>query len=147
MTSPRNRYRSIRNVLWAVLALNLAVALAKLVYGIMSHSAAMEADGFHSLFDGASNVIGLVGMWFASRPPDAEHPYGHAKFETFAAALIGIMLALAGYTVGRGAIDSLLGRGVPTEVTTISFAIMLGTLADQHPGDDVGAAGRAAAGQ
>ena len=129
MTSPRNRYRSIRNVLWAVLALNLAVALAKLVYGMMSHSAAMEADGFHSLFDGASNIIGLVGMWFASRPADAEHPYGHAKFETFAAALIGIMLALAGYTVGRGAIDSLLGRGVPTEVTTISFAVMLGTLA------------------
>ena len=95
----------------------------------MSHSAAMEADGFHSLFDGASNIIGLVGMWFASRPADAEHPYGHAKFETFAAALIGIMLAFAGYTVGKGAIDSLLGRGLPTEVTTISFAIMLSTLA------------------
>jgi cation diffusion facilitator family transporter len=129
MTSPRDRYRSIRNVLLAVLALNLAVALAKLIYGMMSHSAAMEADGFHSLFDGASNVIGLVGMWFASRPADAEHPYGHAKFETFAAALIGIMLALAGYSVGRGAVDGLLGRGVPTEVTTISFAVMLGTLA------------------
>ena len=128
MTAQPDRYRSIRNVLWAVLALNLAVALAKLVYGMMSHSAAMEADGFHSLFDGASNVIGLVGMWFASRPADAEHPYGHAKFETFAAALIGIMLALAGYTVGRGAIDSLVGRGVPTEVTTISFVIMVGTL-------------------
>ena len=129
MASPHNRYRSIRNVLLAVLALNLGVALAKLVYGTISHSAAMEADGFHSLFDGASNVIGLVGMWFASRPADAEHPYGHAKFETFAAALIGIMLALAGYTVGRGAIDSLLGRGLPTEVTSISFAVMLGTLA------------------
>ena len=129
MTAQPDRYRSIRNVLWAVLALNLAVALAKLVYGIMSHSAAMEADGFHSLFDGASNIIGLVGMWFASRPADVEHPYGHAKFETFAAALIGILLAFAGYTVGKGAIDSLLGRGVPTEVTTISFAIMLGTLA------------------
>jgi cation diffusion facilitator family transporter len=129
MTSAQARYRSIRNVLWAVLVLNLAVALAKLVYGVMSHSAAMEADGFHSLFDGASNIIGLVGMWFASRPADDEHPYGHAKFETFAAALIGIILAFAGYTVGKGAIDSLLGRGLPTEVTSISFAIMLGTLA------------------
>ena len=112
-----------------VLVLNLAVALAKLVYGIISHSAAMEADGFHSLFDGASNVIGLVGMWFAARPPDDDHPYGHSKYETFAAALIGLLLIVAGYTVGRGAVDSLLGRGVPTEVTTISFAIMLGTLA------------------
>jgi cation diffusion facilitator family transporter len=124
-----DRSRRVRTVLWIVLALNLAVALAKLFYGIVSHSAAMEADGFHSLFDGASNIIGLVGIWFATRPADADHPYGHAKFETFAAAVIGIMLAFAGYTVGKGAIDSLGGRGMPTEVTTISFAIMLGTLA------------------
>ena len=129
MTATADRYRSIRTVLWAVLFLNLAVATAKLVYGIISHSAAMEADGFASMFDGASNVIGLVGMWFAARPADDEHPYGHAKFETFAAALIGIMLVIAGYTVGKGAVDSLMGRGVPTDVTTISFGIMLGTLA------------------
>ena len=124
-----DRNRRVRTVLWIVLALNLAVALAKLSYGIISHSAAMEADGFHSLFDGASNIIGLVGMWFAARPADADHPYGHAKFETFAAAVIGIMLAFAGYTVGKGAIDSLGGTGVATEVTTTSFVIMLGTLA------------------
>jgi cation diffusion facilitator family transporter len=124
-----DRYRSIRNVLWIVLFLNLAVAGAKLAYGLVSHSAAMEADGFHSMFDGASNVIGLVGMWFASRPADDEHPYGHAKFETFAAAVIGVLLVFAGYTVGRGAFDSLFSRGVATEVTTVSFAIMLGTLA------------------
>ena len=129
MTAAIDRYKSIRTVLWVVLFLNLAVATAKLAYGLISHSAAMEADGFASMFDGASNVIGLVGMWFAARPADAEHPYGHAKFETFAAALIGIMLVFAGYTVGRGAVDSLLGRGEPTQVTAISFGIMLGTLA------------------
>ena len=129
MTSAHDRYRSIRSVLWAVLALNLTVALAKLVYGIMIHTAAMEDDGFHSLFDGASTVIGLVGMWFAARPADADHPYGHGKYETFAAALIGILLIFAGYTVGRGAVDGLSGRGLPTEVTTISFVIMLSTLA------------------
>ena len=126
--SESERYRRIRVVLWVVLVLNLAVAVAKLAYGIISHSAAMEADGFHSLFDGASNVVGLVGLWFASRPPDNEHPYGHGKFESFAAALIGVMLVFAGYTVGRGAIDSLFGRGLPTEVTTISFVVMFGTL-------------------
>ena len=129
MTARSDRNRSIRRVLWVVLFLNVAVALAKLVYGIVSHSAAMEADGFHSLFDGASNIIGLVGLWYAGRPADEDHPYGHAKFETFAAAVIGILLVVAGYTVGKGAVDSLLGEGVPTEVTTISFVVMLGTLA------------------
>lgn len=129
MAGTPDRYRSIRRVLWIVLFLNLAVAFAKLGYGLLSHSAAMEADGWHSLFDGTSNVLGLVGLWFAGRPPDETHPYGHGKFESFAAALIGVMLALAGYTVGRGAIDSLLSRGVATEVTAWSFVIMLGTLA------------------
>lgn len=128
MTADTDRYRRIRNVLALVLVLNVGVALAKLTYGFISHSAAMQADGFHSLFDGASNVIGLVGMWHASRPADPGHPYGHAKFETFAAALIGIMLVVAGYGVGRAALGSLLGHGAPTSVTSLSFVVMVGTL-------------------
>ena len=123
-----HRERDIRRVLWIVLALNIAVALAKLFYGLFSRSVAMQADGIHSLFDGASNVVGLVGLWFASRPTDRGHPYGHSKFETFAAAGIAVMLGVAGYTVGRGAIDSLQGRG-DARVTVASFAIMIGTLA------------------
>jgi cation diffusion facilitator family transporter len=122
-----HRERDIRRVLWAVLALNVAVAVAKLLWGLFSGSVAMQADGVHSLFDGASNVVGLIGMWFAARPADASHPYGHAKFETFTAATIALMLAIAAYTVGRGAIDSLQGQG-DTRVTWVSFAIMIGTL-------------------
>jgi cation diffusion facilitator family transporter len=129
MASQPGRYRSIRTVLWVVLALNLAVAVAKLTYGIFSRSAAMEADGIHSLFDAASNVVGLAGMWFAARPADESHPYGHGKFETFTAAAIAVMLVFAGYAVGRGAFDSLRGSGELTRVTTASFVIMLGTLA------------------
>jgi hypothetical protein len=49
-------------VLWVVLGLNLAVATAKLAIGRLAGSVAMQADGFHSLFDGTSNVIGLIGL-------------------------------------------------------------------------------------
>jgi len=124
-----DRYRTIRNVLWIVLFLNVAVALAKLVYGIISHSVAMQADGIHSFFDGTSNVVALTGLWFTRRPADESHPYGHGKFETFAAAAIGVMLVIAGYTVGRGAVGRLTGEAVPTVVSAASFAVMLGTLA------------------
>ncbi len=126
--APRHRERAIRRVLWVVLALNIAVALAKFLFGVFSHSVAMQADGIHSFFDGASNVVGIVGMWFASRPADQDHPYGHGKFETFTAAAIAVMLGIAGYTVARGAIDSLQGQG-DARVTVASFAIMVGTLA------------------
>ena len=71
------RTRGIRRVLWIVLGLNLAVAAAKYLYGAASGSIAMQADGFHSLFDGTSNVIGLIGLALAVRPPDRDHPYGH----------------------------------------------------------------------
>jgi cation diffusion facilitator family transporter len=126
--SPEQRIRSIRLVLWVVLALNVVVALAKLLYGIASNSAAMQADGISSLFDGVSNVVALIGMSFAARPADRGHPYGHSKFETFTAAVIAVMLGLACYGVARGAIASLRGDEV-TQVTIVSFAIMLGTLA------------------
>jgi len=127
--SPQQRYRGIRNVLILVLLLNVAVALAKLLYGTFTRSAAMQADGVHSLFDGTSNVVGLIGMWFAARPADPSHPYGHGKFEAFTAAFIAVMLGVAAYTVGRGAAEHLLGRGEPTDVGVASFVIMAGTLA------------------
>jgi cation diffusion facilitator family transporter len=126
--APRARERYIRRVLWIVLGLNVAVALAKLLYGLSSHSVAMQSDGIHSFFDGASNVVALLGMWFATRPADRSHPYGHGKFETFTAGAIGAMLCGAGYTVARGAIESLQGHN-EAQVTIASFAIMAGTLA------------------
>lgn len=110
-----------------VLVLNLAVALAKLLYGLFTKSVAMQSDGVHSFFDGTSNIVALVGMWFALRPVDRDHPYGHGKFETFTAAAIGLMLCGAGYTVARGAIESLQSQSA-AQVTTVSFAIMAGTL-------------------
>ncbi len=125
---PKGRERDIRRVLWVVLALNIAVAVAKLLYGLFSHSMAMQADGIHSFFDGASNIVGLIGMWFAARPADKSHPYGHGKFETFTAAAIAAMLGIAGYTVARGAINSLQGEG-DARVGIGSFVVMAITLA------------------
>jgi len=59
----------------------------------------MTADGFHSLADGSSNVVGLIGIHFASKPEDKEHPYGHNKYETLAGLFISVMLFFAG---GKG---------------------------------------------
>jgi cation diffusion facilitator family transporter len=127
--SATGRVRRIKFVLWVVLFMNIAVALAKLAWGVVSGSVAMQADGFHSLFDGTSNVVGLLGMGMAGRPADRDHPYGHSKYETYASAIIGAMLLFAAYRIGSSAIQRLMGEGKPAEVTAVSFAIMLGTLA------------------
>ena len=109
------RMRSIRRVLWVILVLNLAVAAAKYVYGLMSGSASMQADGIHSVFDSAGNVVGLVGIALAARPADDSHPYGHAKFETYASLVIGVLLLLAAFEVGSSAVGKLaVNIGVTT---------------------------------
>ncbi len=68
ITSMPKDYRAIRIVLIVVLALNWLVAIAKIICGLVIRSSSMTADGFHSLSDGASNIIGLIGINFASRP-------------------------------------------------------------------------------
>ena len=80
------RYGEVRSVLLRILFLNLVVALAKIGFGQASGTISILSDGFHSLTDGASNVVALVGLRLAHKPPDANHPYGHRKFETLAAA-------------------------------------------------------------
>ena len=122
------RMRSIRRVLWAILFLNLAVAAAKYFYGLASGSASMQADGIHSVFDSAGNVVGLVGIALAARPADEGHPYGHAKFETYASLVIGVLLLLAAFEGGSGAVGRLATGTFTASVTPASFVVMVGTL-------------------
>lgn len=121
------RTKSVRFVLWTVLALNLGVAGAKLLYGMLTGSLSMQADGFHSLFDGVSNVVGLVGLWIAAFPPDADHPYGHKKYETLAAAAIGAMLVTTCLYLVWNSYQHWLGAVRP-RVTAVSFGIMVVTM-------------------
>jgi len=121
------RYTEVRHVLVRILFLNLAVALAKIVFGQLSGSISILSDGFHSLTDGASNVVALVGLQLANKPPDANHPYGHRKFETLAAAAIALFLVIIVVEVAQAAFFRFRAGGAPS-VTASSFAIMLATL-------------------
>jgi cation diffusion facilitator family transporter len=122
-----SRLREIRRILWWVLLLNLGVAAAKWTYGMMTHSLSMQADGLHSSFDGLSNVIGLIGLWLTTPPPDANHPYGHKKFEALTAGSIGGFLVLTClYLLWRAYQSWTLD--LHPEVTGISFFIMLATM-------------------
>jgi cation diffusion facilitator family transporter len=122
------RYRKIKWVLITILFLNWGVAGAKLFYGWLIRSASMTADGFHSFSDGSSNIIGLIGVWIASRPIDETHPYGHKKFETLTSIGISILLFLVGFNVVREGIHRFLNPVIP-QVNAISFVVMGITLA------------------
>lgn len=88
----RERFVKIAKVLWILLVVNMFVAVLKIFVGTVIHSVSMTADGFHSLSDGSSNIIGLIGVKIASKPVDETHPYGHRKFETLSGLFISGML-------------------------------------------------------
>jgi cation diffusion facilitator family transporter len=116
-------YRTVRRILILILILNIAVALAKVLYGYYSNSLSMLTDGFHSFFDGASNVVGIIGITLASRPADEEHKYGHWKIETFSSIIIAVLLFLVCLEIVQSAIGRFFNPSTP-EITTISFLIM-----------------------
>lgn len=111
------------------LLLNVLVAALKLIVGTITHTLSVRADGFHSLTDGFSNVLGLVGMWWASRPPDEKHPYGHERMEVVAGSVIGAALLLVAWNVVQSALARLLAPGVPPAPGATTWLVLLVTLA------------------
>lgn len=124
-----NRYSAVTTVLVRVLLLNVAVAAAKITFGYAGGAISILSDGFHSLTDAASNAAGIVGVRAAQRPPDEDHPYGHRKYETVAAAAVTIFLLLLVIEVVRNAFNQLTGRSAPHQISTASFMVMLVTVA------------------
>ncbi len=121
-------YRSVKRILILILMLNWAVAFAKVIYGILSRCASMTADGFHSLSDGASNIIGLAGITFACLPKDKDHPYGHKKYETFFSLGIAGLLFLLAFNIIKESLDRFLNPVLP-QVGFQNFGIMIITVA------------------
>ncbi len=127
LTSIPTRQQAVARVLARVLVLNLAVAIVKLFVGYTTGAVSIVSDGFQSLTDSAANVIGLVGMRVSRKPPDADHPYGHRKFETLAAAGIFVFMLLAVLEIGRSALQHFASAASPT-ITPITFMLIIATL-------------------
>jgi len=122
-----SKHQQVNRVLLLTFVLNLAVALSKIVLGMVSGALAITADGFHSLADSASNIVALVANTIASQAPDADHPYGHERFETLATLAIGMLLILTVWETLQGVIERLIEGGTPT-LSPLAFAVMLATL-------------------
>lgn len=118
-----DNYKKVKQVLWIILFANFAVALLKIIIGNQIKSYSMTADGFHSLSDGASNIVGLIGIFFASKPKDKNHPYGHKKFEIITSLFISGMLFVIAIKIILSAVLRIANPVVP--VITIESLIAL----------------------
>ena len=122
-----DKYKKVKNILLFILVANLAVTVMKIVVGSLTNSSSVLADGFHSLSDSASNIVGIVGISIAARPKDKTHPYGHTKFEMLSSLFIGMMMVFIALKIVAEAILQIKNPE-SLNMTTISFVILIITL-------------------
>ena len=118
-------HAAIQRVLILTFVLNLTATAAKLGVGLMTGALSLIADGLDTLFDGLSNVIGVIAVRMGSQPPDEDHPYGHRKYETLAALIIAILLFVTAWELGKGAVDRLIDPPTDTVVNGWSVAALI----------------------
>jgi cation diffusion facilitator family transporter len=117
-------------IFWQTLLANIVTSSSKLIVGSATHTLSMVADGFHSLLDATSNVVGILALRFSGRPPDARHPYGHRKLEAIAAMAISGFLFMASYQIMESAVSRWFSPSpVHPQISLWSLAVVLGNMA------------------
>ena len=98
--------QGIRITIWCIIG-NIILSALKLLAGIFGKSQAMISDALHSASDIVATSVVLVSIRIAGKPVDKEHPYGHGKAESIAAAFVGITLVFAAGMILKGIIESI----------------------------------------
>lgn len=106
-TTGQARYRAKRRATLVGAAVNLPMALGKILAGYFGHSQALIADGVHSLSDLVSDALVLIALRVGAKQADIDHPYGHARIETAAVAGVALFLLLAAAGIAYAAVRSI----------------------------------------
>lgn len=86
---------------------NVLLALAKYLIGVITNSIAITADAVNNLSDSVSCVITLVSFKMANMKPDKEHPFGHGRIEYVAALIVGFIVELMGYELIKSSVEKI----------------------------------------
>jgi len=73
----------------AGIAVSILLACSNIIVGLLAHSTSVVATGVEFAGDVLASSIVLIGMRVAARPADENHPYGHGRFETLSAFVVG----------------------------------------------------------
>jgi cation diffusion facilitator family transporter len=119
-------YRHARRAPTISLAINGALAVVKLVTGLVGQSYALVADAIESLGDVFASVIVWGGLVIASKPADENHPYGHGKAEPLASLVVALMLIAAAVLIGSDAINEIRSpQNAPAPYTLVVLIVVV----------------------
>jgi cation diffusion facilitator family transporter len=120
----QNRAQAVNRVYSISLVFNLIMLSLKLSVGFLTGSLVMIADGLDSSLDAVANIIAMVVTRIAGRPPDDDHPYGHRRYETLAAMMVGGFLLLTASEIVKNSISRLLSGETP-DLGLPNFVVMM----------------------
>lgn len=119
IANSKKRYYANKKVILFSIIGNIILATSKIWAGIAGKSRALLSDGINSFSDIGTSTGMLIGNYYSNIPEDEEHPYGHEKIETIIANIMGIIMILTAFELGRGSIELLYSYTMKKEISAI----------------------------
>ena len=94
----KRRARCGRLAGWVGIICNILLSAGKFIAGNLSGSVSITADALNNFSDASSSLISLIGFQLSEKRPDAEHPYGHARYEYISGFVVAILIICLLYT-------------------------------------------------
>ena len=129
VVSPAERAVAAARSTWVSVLVNILLTTVQIVAGVLTRSQALIADGIHSLSDLVSDFVVLYANRHSRSDADAEHPYGHHRFETAASLVLGLLLLAVGIGMLQSAFGKLQTPGAIPTVHVAALWVALGGLA------------------
>ncbi len=107
MTDPQTEKRIIRKTTFWATVLNFLLAVMKILTGIFGRSTALISDAVNSIGDVATAIAAMVAALFARKEKDADHQYGHEKYESMVSVFIGVALIISAFEIGKNAVFAI----------------------------------------
>ena len=109
------------------LCCNILLFAAKLLVGIITGSVSVTADAMNNLSDAVSSVVTLIGFKLAEKPADADHPYGHARYEYLSGLAVAGLILVIGVELGKSSFEKIL-HPEPVEFSLPLAAVLAGAV-------------------
>lgn len=103
---------------------NLLLCILKITAGLISGGISLTADGLNNLSDMGSSVITMLGFKLASKPADADHPFGHGRMEYMSAFSVAVLILLVGFELLKSSLKALFASSDFPEYTLLSILIL-----------------------
>ncbi len=125
-TGPGSRFAEGQRITWVSVGVNIVLTAIQIAVGWIANSQALIADAMHTLSDIVADAFVLVANRKGAEAADADHPYGHGRYETAASLVLGLILAGTGTGILVSAANRLqdLGNLPPVGVAAIWAALL-----------------------